>query len=62
MEHAVFNQGLAQQLANHLKAENLYHTVRQEMGEGRNSKECLTISNDAPSTIAPLLVSNTSQG
>ena len=41
MEHAAFDQGLAQQLANHLKApcyalselkaENLYHTVRQEM-------------------------------
>jgi Mg-chelatase subunit ChlD len=43
MEHAAFDQGLAQQLANHLKApcsslneikaENLYHTVRQEMGK-----------------------------
>jgi len=41
MEHAAFDQGLAQQLANHLKApcyalaelkaESLYHTVRQEM-------------------------------
>ena len=41
MEHAAFDQGLAQQLADHLKApcyalselkaENLYHTVRQEM-------------------------------
>lgn len=41
MEHAAFDQGLAQQLAIHLKApcyalselkaENLYHTVRQEM-------------------------------
>lgn len=41
MEHAAFDQGLAQQLAEHLKApcyalnelkaENLYHTVRQEM-------------------------------
>jgi len=43
MEHAAFDQGLAQQLANHLeapcfalseiKAENLYQTVRQEMGK-----------------------------
>jgi len=43
MEHAAFDQGLAQQLANHLeapcfalseiKAENLYHTVRHEMGK-----------------------------
>jgi Mg-chelatase subunit ChlD len=41
MEHAAFDQGLAQQLANHLKApcyalselkaENLYHTVKEEM-------------------------------
>ncbi len=41
MEHAAFDQGLAQQLADHLaapcyalneiKAENLYHTVRNEM-------------------------------
>jgi Mg-chelatase subunit ChlD len=41
MEHAAFDQGLAQQLANHLKApcysmtelkaENLYHAVRLEM-------------------------------
>ncbi len=41
MEHAAFDQGLAQQLANHLKApcysltelkaEHLYHAVRQEM-------------------------------
>ncbi len=41
MEHAAFDQGLAQQLADHLKApcysladmkaENLYHTVQQEM-------------------------------
>lgn len=41
MEHAAFDQGLAQQLADHLKApcyalsdlkaENLYHTVRQGM-------------------------------
>lgn len=41
MEHAAFDQGLAQQLANNLKApcyslgelkaESLYHTVRQEM-------------------------------
>lgn len=41
MEHAAFDQGLAQQLADHLeapcyalselKAENLYHAVRQEM-------------------------------
>jgi magnesium chelatase subunit D len=44
MEHAAFDQGLAQTLANHLeapcytlselKAENLYHTVRQEMVGG----------------------------
>jgi len=44
MEHAAFDQGLAKQLANHLKApcytlnelkaESLYHTVRQEMGTG----------------------------
>jgi Mg-chelatase subunit ChlD len=44
MEHAAFDQGLAQQLANHLKspcyalnelkAENLYHAVKQEMGIG----------------------------
>jgi magnesium chelatase subunit D len=43
MEHAAFDQGLAQQLANHLdapcfalseiKAESLYHTVRQEMAK-----------------------------
>ncbi|MBM3152119.1 MAG: VWA domain-containing protein [Chloroflexi bacterium] len=43
MEHASFDQGLAQSLAEHLeapcyslgelKAENLYHTVRQEMAE-----------------------------
>lgn len=42
MEHAAFDQGLAQSLADHLKApcytlselkaESLYHTVRQEMG------------------------------
>jgi hypothetical protein len=42
MEHAAFDQGLAQQLANHLKApcyalselkaENLYHTVKEEWG------------------------------
>lgn len=42
MEHAAFDQGLAQALADHLKApcyslselkaESLYHTVRQEMG------------------------------
>jgi magnesium chelatase subunit D len=42
MEHAAFDQGLAQMLANHLKApcyalselkaEYLYHAVRQEMG------------------------------
>ena len=41
MEHAAFDQGLAQQLANHLKApcyalselkaENLYHAVKDEM-------------------------------
>jgi magnesium chelatase subunit D len=44
MEHAAFDQGLAQTLANHLKAqcyalselkaENLYHAVKQEMGAG----------------------------
>ena len=44
MEHAAFDQGLAQTLANHLKAqcyalselkaENLYHTVKQEMAGG----------------------------
>jgi len=44
MEHAAFDQGLAQALANHLKApcyslselkaENLYHAVRQEMASG----------------------------
>lgn len=44
MEHAAFDQGLAQMLANHLdapcytlnelKAESLYHTVRQEMSSG----------------------------
>jgi len=44
MEYAAFDQGFAQQLANHLKApcfalselkaENLYHTVRQEMTGG----------------------------
>jgi len=43
MEHAAFDQGLAKQLADHLdapcfalseiKAESLYHTVRQEMGK-----------------------------
>ena len=42
MEHAAFDQGLAQRLANHLKApcftlselkaENLYHAVKQEIG------------------------------
>jgi len=45
MEHISFDQGLAQALANNLeapcytlgelKAENLYHTVRQEMAESR---------------------------
>lgn len=45
MEHASFDQGLAQSLADHLKApcysltelkaENLYHTVKQEMNEPR---------------------------
>jgi magnesium chelatase subunit D len=45
MEHAAFDQGLAQMLADHLKspcyslsdlkAESLYHTVRQEMGSGK---------------------------
>jgi magnesium chelatase subunit D len=48
MEHAAFDQGLAQQLANHLKApcyalselkaESLYHTVKQEMGTGSQKK------------------------
>jgi len=43
MEHAAFDQGLAQQLANHLKApcyalselkaESLYHTVKEEMAK-----------------------------
>jgi magnesium chelatase subunit D len=43
MEHAAFDQGLAQQLADHLKApcyslseikaDNLYQTVRHEMGK-----------------------------
>jgi Mg-chelatase subunit ChlD len=42
MEHAAFDQGLAQQLADHLeapcyalseiKAESLYHAVQHEMG------------------------------
>jgi magnesium chelatase subunit D len=42
MEHAAFDQGLAQRLADHLKApcytlselkaENLYHAVKQEIG------------------------------
>jgi magnesium chelatase subunit D len=46
MEHAAFDQGLAQQLANHLKApcyalselkaESLYHTVRQEMASPKS--------------------------
>ena len=45
MEHASFDQGLAQSLADHLeapcysltelKAENLYHTIKQEMNEAR---------------------------
>jgi Mg-chelatase subunit ChlD len=45
MEHAAFDQGLAQDLADHLKgpcyaladlkAESLYFTVRQEMGKAR---------------------------
>jgi magnesium chelatase subunit D len=44
MEHAAFDQGLAQKLADQLeapcftlselKAENLYHAVKQEMGGG----------------------------
>ncbi len=44
MEHAAFDQGLAQALADHLeapcyslgelKAESLYHTIRQEMNAG----------------------------
>ena len=43
MEHAAFDQGLAQELANHLKApcyalselkaENLYHAVKDEMAK-----------------------------
>ncbi len=46
MEHAAFDQGLAQMLANHLKAqcfalselkaENLYHAVKNEMVAGSN--------------------------
>jgi Mg-chelatase subunit ChlD len=46
MEHASFDQGLAQALADHLKApcytlnelkaENLLQTVRQEINEGKN--------------------------
>jgi Mg-chelatase subunit ChlD len=45
MEHAAFDQGLAQSLAEHLqapcyslseiKAETLYHTVREEMDSRR---------------------------
>src|SRR5512141_1602178 len=45
MEHAAFDQGLAQMLADHLKApcfalselkaESLYHAVRQEMATGK---------------------------
>jgi Mg-chelatase subunit ChlD len=45
MEHAAFDQGLAQKLADHLeapcytlselKAENLYHAVKQEMSGGK---------------------------
>jgi len=48
MEHAAFDQGLAQQLADHLKspcyslselkAESLYHTVREEMGKPVEAK------------------------
>jgi Mg-chelatase subunit ChlD len=48
MEHAAFDQGLAQALAEHLnapcytindlKAETLYHTVREEMGTSRGIK------------------------
>jgi magnesium chelatase subunit D len=48
MEHAAFDQGLAQQLANHLKApcyalselkaESLYHTVREEMAKPGGKK------------------------
>jgi magnesium chelatase subunit D len=47
MEHAAFDQGLAQLLAEHLKspcysltelkAENLYYAVRQEMGQVKNA-------------------------
>jgi magnesium chelatase subunit D len=46
MEHAAFDQGLAQALADHLKApcytlnelkaETLYKTVRDEMDSGRS--------------------------
>jgi magnesium chelatase subunit D len=49
MEHAAFDQGLAQALAEHLKApcyslgelkaENLYQTVRQEMSTGFNTTD-----------------------
>jgi Mg-chelatase subunit ChlD len=49
MEHAAFDQGLAETLANHLeapcyslgelKAESLYHTVRKEMDTPANSKQ-----------------------
>jgi magnesium chelatase subunit D len=49
MEHAAFDQGLAQDLADHLeapcytltelKAENLYHTVRQEMTQKHSTLE-----------------------
>ena len=48
MEHAAFDQGLAQQLANHLKApcyalselkaESLYHTVKEEMAKPTGKK------------------------
>jgi len=49
MEHAAFDQGLAQSLADHLhapcytlnelKAENLYHAVRKEMENAANSTD-----------------------
>ena len=49
MEHAAFDQGLAQTLADHLKApcfalselkaENLYHAVRQEMSGGSKKNQ-----------------------
>ncbi len=53
MEHAAFDQGLAQVLANHLnapcytitdlKAENLYQTVRNEMAFGITKPQAGTV-------------------